>query len=57
MEEIARVRARLPGDTQVLEDEPNYLEFRDLYQITWQIMFPGSEFSTSGVFADRWLKL
>lgn len=57
VEEIARVRARLPGDTQVLEDEPNYLEFRDPYQITWQIMFPGSEFSTSGVIANRWLKL
>ena len=57
VEEIARVRARLPGDTQVLEDEPDYLEFRDLYQITWQIMFPGNKFSTSGVFANRWLKL
>ena len=57
MEEIAKVRARLPEDTQVLEDEPNYLEFRDTYQITWQIMFPDSKFSTSGVFANRWLKL
>ena len=57
MEEIARVRVRLPGDTQVLEDEPDYLEFRDPYQITWQIMFPGSKFSTAGVFANRWLKL
>ena len=57
IEEIARVRARLPGDTQVLVDEPDYLEFRDPYQITWQIMFPGSKFSTSGIFANRWLKL
>ena len=57
MEEIAEVRARLPDDTQVLEDEPDYLEFRDPYQITWQIMFPGSKFSTAGVFANRWLKL
>lgn len=57
MEEIAKVRARLPDDTQVLEDEPDYLEFRDPYQITWQIMFPGSKFSTAGVFANRWLKL
>jgi len=57
MEEIARVRARLPGNTQVLEDEPDYLEFRDPYLITWQIMFPGSKFSTAGVFANRWLKL
>ena len=57
MEEIARVRTRLPGDTQVLEDESDYLEFRDTYLITWQIMFPGSIFSTSGVFANRWLTL
>jgi len=57
MKEIAGVRSRLPGDTQVLEDEPDYLEFRDPYQINWQIMFPGSKFSTSGVSANRWLKL
>jgi len=57
IEEIARVRARLPEGTQVLEDEPDYLEFRDPYQITWQIMFPGNKFSTSGVSANRWLKL
>lgn len=54
IEEIARVRARLPADTQVLQDAPDYLEFRDPYQITWQIMFPGSKFSTAGVFANRW---
>jgi len=57
IDEIARVRARLPGDTQVLEDESDYLEFRDTYLITWQIMFPGSKFSTSGVSANRWLTL
>ena len=52
-EEIAKVRARLPDDTQVLEDEPDYLEFRDTYQITWQIMLPESKFSTAGEFANR----
>ena len=56
VEEIAQVRARLPGDTQVLEDEPDHLEFRDPYRITWQIMFPGNKFSASGVSANRWLK-
>ena len=40
MEEIAAVRARLPEDTQVSEDAPDYLEFRDPYQITWQILLP-----------------
>ena len=57
IEEIAKVRARLPEGTQALEDEPDYLEFRDTYLITWQIMFPGSKFSTSGVSAHRWLTL
>jgi catechol 2,3-dioxygenase-like lactoylglutathione lyase family enzyme len=57
MEEIARVRARLPKDTQVLEDAPDYLEFRDPYQIIWQIMLPESKFSTAGDIANRWLKL
>ena len=56
-EEIARVRARLPEETQVLEDDPDYLEFRDPYQITWHIMLPESKFSVSGIFANRWLKL
>ena len=57
IDEIAKVRARLPEDTQVSEDAPDYLEFRDPYQITWQIMLPGSKFSTAGDFANRWLKL
>lgn len=56
-EEIAKARVRLPDDTQVQEDEPDYLEFRDPYQITWQIMLPESKFSTAGEFANRWLKL
>jgi hypothetical protein len=56
-EEIAKVRARLPDDTQALKDEPDYLEFRDPYQITSQIMLPESKFSTAGEFANRWLKL
>ncbi len=57
MEEIARVRARLPEGTQISEDAPDYLEFRDPYQITWQILLPESKFRTAGDFANRWLKL
>jgi catechol 2,3-dioxygenase-like lactoylglutathione lyase family enzyme len=57
VEEIAGVRARLPEDTHILEDAPKYLEFLDPYQITWQVMLPGTKFNTAGVFADRWLKL
>ena len=56
-EDIAGVRARLPQDTQVLEDAPDYLEFRDPYEITWQIILPGNETSTAGIIANRWLKL
>ena len=57
MEEIAAVRARLPEGTPVSEDAPDSLEFRDPYQITWQILLPESKFSTSGDIANRWLKL
>jgi catechol 2,3-dioxygenase-like lactoylglutathione lyase family enzyme len=57
MDEIAMVRARLPQAAQVSEDAPDYLEFRDPYQITWQITLPESEARTSGDFANRWLKL
>lgn len=57
MDEIARIRARLPEEAQVSEDAPDYLEFRDPYQITWQILLPESKFRTAGDFANRWLKL
>jgi catechol 2,3-dioxygenase-like lactoylglutathione lyase family enzyme len=56
-EEIARIRARLVEDTEVMEDEPAHLSFRDPYQIIWQISVPGVEFRTAGDFADRWLQL
>jgi catechol 2,3-dioxygenase-like lactoylglutathione lyase family enzyme len=56
-EEIARVRAQLPVDTQISEDALDRLEFRDPFQITWQISGPGNEFRTAGDFAKRWLKL
>ena len=56
-EEMVGVRARLPEEAQVSEDAPDRLEFRDPYQITWQISLPGSEFRTAGDFANRWLKL
>lgn len=56
-EEIARVRTRLPQEAQVSDDTPDSLEFRDPYQITWQISVPGREFRTSGDIADRWLQL
>jgi hypothetical protein len=57
IEEITGLRGRLPEDTQILENEPDYLEFHDPFLITWQIMFPGSKLSTAGDFANRWLKL
>jgi catechol 2,3-dioxygenase-like lactoylglutathione lyase family enzyme len=57
MEDIAKVRARLPENTQVSEDAPDSLEFCDLYQITWQIVLPETDFRSPGDFANRWLKL
>ena len=55
--EIGRVRTRLPQATHVSADAPDYLEFRDAYQITWQISLPGIPARTAGDFANRWLKL
>jgi catechol 2,3-dioxygenase-like lactoylglutathione lyase family enzyme len=57
MEEMARVRARLPEGTPASYDAPDRLEFQDPYRITWQISLPGEDFRTAGDFAGRWLKL
>jgi len=56
-EEIAAVRARLPGVAEPDRDEPDGLEFLDPYQITWQISAPGDRFRTAGDIAGRWLEL
>jgi hypothetical protein len=55
--ELAGIRVRLPDGTPVGEAAPDRLEFRDPYQITWQISLPGEEFRTAGDYAGRWLKL
>ena len=55
--EIDGVRSRLPSNTQVGMDGPNSLEFRDPYQIIWQISIQGNKFRTAGDFAGRWLEL
>jgi len=57
MDEIARIRARLAKDLQPSESAPDFLEFSDPYQITWQISLPGNEFRTSGESVNRWLRL
>jgi len=54
-DEIAMIRSRLPKGAEVVADAPDYLEFHDPYQITWQISVR-DEFRTSGDFANRWLK-
>lgn len=54
---IASLRARLPEGTPITEDAPDRLEFRDPFQMTWQISVPGTQFRTAGDFANRWLKL
>jgi hypothetical protein len=57
VDQIARVRAQLPEDAEIMEEGPTYLNFRDPYQIIWQISTPGGEFRTSGDSAVRWLLL
>jgi len=56
-EEVAGVRARLPKEAEVSKGAPDYLEFRDAYQIIWQIEDSAATFRTNGDFANRWLKL
>ena len=56
-EEMTRVKDRLPKDAEMRDNRPDYLEFRDPHEIVWQISLPESEFRTSGVIANRWLKL
>ena len=56
-DEIARIKDRLPKDEEVSDNEPDYLEFSDPYQIVWQISLPEGEFRTSGDTANRWLKI
>lgn len=57
VDEIARVRTRLPTDAAVWDDRPGSLTFRDHYQIMWQLSAPGNQFRTAGEFANRWLQL
>lgn len=57
VDEIARVRTRLPAEAAVLDDRPGSLTFRDRYQIMWQLSVPGNQFCTAGEFANRWLQL
>jgi catechol 2,3-dioxygenase-like lactoylglutathione lyase family enzyme len=56
-EEIAGVRARMPEGVFDRGGSPDRLEFRDPWQITWQISLPGNVFRTAGDWADRWLEL
>ena len=57
LDEITKVRARLPQDSHVGYSPSDQLEFRDPYQIVWQISVPESEFRTSGHRTNRWLEL
>jgi catechol 2,3-dioxygenase-like lactoylglutathione lyase family enzyme len=56
-EQVARVRERLPKDTEITGEGQDFLAFRDPYLITWQISTPGGEFRTAGDLAERWLKV
>jgi catechol 2,3-dioxygenase-like lactoylglutathione lyase family enzyme len=56
-EEIVSVRTRLPEGVSAPGGSPDHLEFRDPWQITWQISVPGTSFRTAGDWANRWLEL
>ena len=57
VEEISRVKSRLPSDIQSKYNATGQLEFSEPYQIVWQISPPENEFRTSGEFANRWLQI
>jgi catechol 2,3-dioxygenase-like lactoylglutathione lyase family enzyme len=57
VEEIAKIRSRLPANAEMGAYEGNHLVFRDPYQIIWQISVPGTPFQTTGDNAGRWLAL
>jgi len=57
IEEIAEIRKRLSNDTELVNDKPEKLVFRDPYQIMWQISVPGDEFKTTGDISGRWIDL
>jgi hypothetical protein len=54
---IAGVRDRLSGDTEVEEDRPGALAFRDAYGFVWQVYASGTEFQSSGESGGRWLEV
>ena len=56
-QEIAGIRSRLPAGEELTQGQPDRLEFRDPYQILWQISTPGDQFRTAADFAGRWLEL
>jgi catechol 2,3-dioxygenase-like lactoylglutathione lyase family enzyme len=56
-EDMARIRASLPAEAAGSAPRPDYLQFQDLYHITWQITVPGNTFRTSGEVTGRWLEL
>jgi hypothetical protein len=55
--EMARVQTQLQRRGKDHERALDRLEFRDPYQIVWQISLPGEKFRTAGDWANRWLKL
>jgi catechol 2,3-dioxygenase-like lactoylglutathione lyase family enzyme len=55
--EIPQVRAQLPEEAEVWEDDTDSLTFRDRYGIIWQIYPTGTVFRTSGEIQGRWLKV
>lgn len=55
--EIAEIRAQLPQDAIVYENDPDSLSFLDRHGIIWQLYPSGTNFSTNGEAHDRWLEV
>ncbi|HSN93738.1 MAG TPA: VOC family protein [Anaerolineaceae bacterium] len=55
-EDIKAIHSRIQDGNFATQFRPDYLEFVDPYQITWQIAV-NPIFRTSGDFAGRWIEI
>lgn len=56
-EEILAIKARIPSQDVVQDEEGRMLQFRDAYNIFWQIYGSPYEFQSTGKTTGRWLEL
>jgi hypothetical protein len=56
-EEVAQVKQRLPANIEVILDRSDQFHFRDQYDISWQLVPPGTGFVMNGDASGRVLEV